>query len=431
MEVSASVRSPRQAGAAVDVEIRERRLQGEEEGARADARRAMEELQGGDTLLVHGLREERLASFQSEIERVVAEVLRQERARNDLPGGRQRERSFDVLQVFLVGVIPDGQHSPKAVRQIVGDVIEPHLPAVPRPSREHSRRSIGHRARFGRRRLLGGENANGGRRVVDFVPLEEARGLGGGRPAELLPEAVGTVREQVHVRRQVRGAPRDPVVGQAEIGPVTGAVAQPRHEKARRAVLPGRPDQVRRVEQRHRSRAEGDFLHVGVVVERDRRVRESEGPVGLRDIAGGEDAVVDPVGGLPDLLDPLGDDVVVGSEVRGRVLEPAGLRLELERGAAAGHPGRPLIDDHVPLERRRLRREVVPPLVGTDLHVLVIDLHLFGPLPGDVLLVMDGLLRIEADLPPFFRDPELDLEVRPGLEARLEGVRVLGREERR
>src|SRR5262249_50006905 len=82
----------------------------------------------------------------------------------------------------------------------------------------------------------------------------------------------------------------------------------------------------------------------------------------------------------------------------------------------------PLVDDHVSDQNGRLRREVVARLVRVDLDVLVLDQDLLAPLPVLVLLELDRLLRVEADLAALLGDVELDLEVRLRLEPLFERV---------
>src|SRR5262249_13740975 len=54
--------------------------------------------------------------------------------------------------------------------------------------------------------------------------------------------------------------------------------------------------------------------------------------------------------------------------------------------------------------------------------VLILDDDFLAALPVLVLLEADRVLRVEADLAPLLRRPELDLEVGTRLEARLEGI---------
>jgi hypothetical protein len=115
--------------------------------------------------------------------------------------------------------------------------------------------------------------------------------------------------------------------------------------------------------------------------------------------------------------------VIRRRQVRRRVLELSGLLFDAKDGAGAGHPRRSLVDHDVALERRGFRREVVARAVGGDLHVLVLDRDLARALPVDVLFVVNRIPRRQPDLAPGFRDPELDLERRLRLEARLEGIR--------
>ncbi len=410
--------------AAVDEEPRDRREQRQVERALANRRGAVEELDRGETLLDDGRRVEGLALLEADVQGVRAEVLRKESPRDDLARRVQGKGALEVLQVLLVRIVPDRQHSAKPERQVVGDVIEAQLPARLGLDRVDAERAVGKRAEavaaVGRR--LRKRHADRGRLVADHVALEEAGRLVRRAPARLDSPADRAVGERVELRRDVRRPARDPVVGEPEVAAPLVAVADAGHEHARRPVLLGGPDEVGRVEDRDRPGLERDVLHAGVVVERDRRLRQRERPLRVRHVAGREDAVVDAVGRLADLLDRVGDNVEGRREVRRRLLENPGLRVEAERAPAAREARRPLIDDDVPGQDGRLGREVVPRRVRLDLDVLVLDDDLFRALPELVLLELDGLLRVEADLAALLGRLELDLEVGPLLEARLEGI---------
>ena len=424
VKVPAPVGPARQVRAPVDVEVGERGLERQEHRGGPDAGGAAEELERGEALLQNCRSEERLAALHADVDRVVAEVLRQEAAGDDLAGRREREGPLDVLQVLVVGVVADGKDAAKAVRKVVGDLIEPHLPAVESARCKYARRSVSHRARpVAPRGDLGSRHAHGRVPVVDRVALEDAGRLEGRRPAKLLAEAVRPARIEVQVRGQVGRSPRDPVVRQTQVRPAPAVVSDAGNEEPRGAVFLGRPDEIGRVKERHRADSKRDVLHVRVVVQGHRRFREIEGPGRVGHGAGREDAVMDAVGRFSELLDPFRDDVVRGGEVGGRVFQPAGLRLELKGPAAPGHPRGALVDDHVAFERRRLRREVVAPLVRPDLHVLVLDLDVLGAFPEDVLLVVDRLPGREMNLASPLRRFELDLEVALRLHPRLERVR--------
>ena len=307
-------------------------------------------------------------------------------------------------------------------------MVEAELPAGLGLDRVDAERAVGKRAEavaaVGRR--LRERHAHRRRLVADHVPLEEPRGLVGRPPAGLQPPADRAVGERVELRRDVGRAARDPVVGEPQVAASLVAVTDPRNEHARGPVFLGGPDEVGRVEEWDRPRFERHVLHARVVVERDRRFGEGERPIGVRHFAGREDTVADPVSRLPDLLDGVGHDVERRRQVRRRVLENPGLRVEVEGATAPGEPRRPLVDDDVPGQDRRLRREVVARGVGRDLDVLVLDDDVFAALPELVLLELRGLLRVEADLAALLRRLEPDLKVCPLLEAGLEGVALEG-----
>src|SRR5262249_27675347 len=123
-----------------------------------------------------------------------------------------------------------------------------------------------------------------------------------------------------------------------------------------------------------------------------------------------------------DVLDRARDDVIRRRKVRGRVLDDPQLGVHVEDALGPGHPRRALVDDHVAGQRGRLGGKVVVGVVRGDLDVLVLDDDFLAALPVLVLLESDWILRVETDLAPLLRRPELDLEVGTRLEARLEGV---------
>ena len=174
------------------------------------------------------------------------------------------------------------------------------------------------------------------------------------------------------------------------------------------------------------SRAERHVLHPRVVVERHGRLRERERPLGVGHLAGREDPVLDPVGRRSDLLDRRADDVERRRQIRGRVLEHAGLGVEVERSAGSGEARGPLVDHDVAREHRRLGRKVVPRRIRRDLEVLVLDDDLFAPLPELVLHEVHRVLGVEPDLAALLGRLELDLEVGALVEARREGIGLLG-----
>src|SRR5262249_30847684 len=107
VDVEAAVRALRQVDAAVDVERRERGLECEVERRVPDRRGAVEELDRREPLLDDGRGEERLGPLEADVQRVRPDVLRQEAARDDLPGRRERQVALEVLEELLVGVLMD------------------------------------------------------------------------------------------------------------------------------------------------------------------------------------------------------------------------------------------------------------------------------------------------------------------------------------
>ena len=219
VDVRSGVVPARQVRTAVDVEPRHGRLEREEERRIADPRRPARELEARKPLLEDRGAEERLAPLEAQVERVVAQVLRQEGPRQDLPRRCERERSLEVLEILLVGVVADRDDAPETPGQIVGDVVEPDLPPVLRSLREDAGRSVGQGARRSRRRRLRERDADGRVRVVNRVRLKDAGRFRGRRPSELLAHPDRAARVEVQVRRQIRRPAGDPVVRQAEVGP--------------------------------------------------------------------------------------------------------------------------------------------------------------------------------------------------------------------
>jgi hypothetical protein len=276
MEIEAAVASAREVRAPVDVEGRQRRLEREEEGARADRSGAVEELERGEPLLEHRRGVERLAPLEAKVERVGADVLGEEAPREDLAGGIQHEAAFEVLQELLIGIVADRQHAAEAVRQVVRDVVQTHLPPRLRTKDEDAGGSVGHRAESvspGRRRLRDGD-ADRGVLVPDGVALEDPGGLIRRTPPDLLGEPERAVGVRVDVGGDVGRTARDPVVREPEVAAAPVAVSDAGHQQPGRPVLLGRPDQVGRVEEGRRARSKRDVLHARVVVERHRRLRE-------------------------------------------------------------------------------------------------------------------------------------------------------------
>jgi hypothetical protein len=89
--------------------------------------------------------------------------------------GRQAEVALEVLQELLVGVVADRQDPAEAERKIVGDVIQPELPAGLGLDDVGAERAVRHRAEAveGIRDLSEGD-ADGGVAVAHDVALEEA-----------------------------------------------------------------------------------------------------------------------------------------------------------------------------------------------------------------------------------------------------------------
>ena len=301
-------------------------------------------------------------------------------------------------------------------------MIDARLPSSLQALREDAGAPVDRDARISSPGLLLQRDANRGVGIADRVRLQDPRGLGRRSPAKLLSDSDRALRIEVELRGGVGGAARDPVIGEAEISAAPAVVADARNEESRGAVLLRGPDEPRGEEDGDGTRAERDVLHPGVVVQRDVGRREVEGPLRLRQVAGSEDSLLDPVGGGTDLLDRLRDHVVVGREVRGRVLEAARLVLDAEHSVASGQARRALVDDYVAVERRGLRREVVPRPVGGDLDVLVLDRDFARALPENVLLVVDRVLRRESDFAALLGHAETDLEGGLRLETGLERV---------
>ena len=190
MEIRAAVGPARQVFAPVDVQGRQRGLERQVERASPDRGRAVEKLQRGEPLLDHGRGVEGLAPLEAQVDRVGAEVLRQEAARTDLARRVEREAPLEVLEELLVGVVADREHAPETPGQVVGHVIEPELPAGFRLERVGAERAVRQgaepvggvgrrlRERHAHRRLL----------VADHVALKEPRRLVRRPPARLLAQ---------------------------------------------------------------------------------------------------------------------------------------------------------------------------------------------------------------------------------------------------
>ena len=279
VHVEAAVGPLRQVLALVDVERRQRGREREVERAVADRRGAAEELDGRETLLDDRRRVEGLASLEPDVQRVGTDVLRQETAGEDLARAGQAEVALEVLEELLVRVAADREDAAEAERQVVRHVVEPQLPARLGLEHEDAEGPVRQRADpLVRRRRLGDRHADGRLLVAGDVALEDARRLGRGPPPRLLAEPDRAVGEGVELRREVGRPPRDPVVGQAEVSAAAIAPPDSGDEHARGAVLLRGPDEVWRVEDRHGAGAERDVLHARVVVQRDRRLPEREGP---------------------------------------------------------------------------------------------------------------------------------------------------------
>src|SRR5438874_6695759 len=98
----------------------------------------MEVLERGKPLLDDLGSEESLAPLDAQIDRVVAEVLRQETAGEGLPRRRQREGPLEVAKELLIRILAHRQDSAKSEREVVGDVVQPGLPPRPLSLCEHA-----------------------------------------------------------------------------------------------------------------------------------------------------------------------------------------------------------------------------------------------------------------------------------------------------
>ena len=152
------------------------------------------------------------------------------------------------------------------------------------------------------------------------------------------------------------------------------------------------------------------------------------------EVAGGEHPVRQNVVVLGEPLDLVADEVHVGLQRAGGVEERAGLRVEVEDDVVAGEPGRPLIENDVPLGDDVFRLQVGGHLVRKDLDVLVFEDDVSfedGVLAADNLLPGRRLeLHVSALLLDAGRDAELGLRLVVVLPGRAH-VLYLREEERR
>src|SRR5206468_7970443 len=118
-----------QAGAAVDVKSGKRRLERQLEGTSSDRRGPVEELDRREALLDDGRGIEGLAALEANVDRVGPDVSGQKAAGQDLARRVQRKVALEVLEILLVRIVADRKHAPEAPRQVIGNVVEAHLPS--------------------------------------------------------------------------------------------------------------------------------------------------------------------------------------------------------------------------------------------------------------------------------------------------------------
>src|SRR5258706_2871852 len=121
----------------------------------------MRELERGRALQEHVARKEGLAPLEPKIQRVVAEIFRQEAGRDDLSGRSQRIGSLEILKIVLVGIVADRKDAAEVPGQVARGVVEADLPSRLRlrALHEDARAAVGEDAEIrGVRRSSGDTN---------------------------------------------------------------------------------------------------------------------------------------------------------------------------------------------------------------------------------------------------------------------------------